>query len=109
MTGNRHISEEELALHAMQALDGEESAAVRLHVSECAACRAQLAEISGDLALVGMSVEQHAIPDGARERFVDRITAGPARPTTTSTSTTATPASCSPWACPWPITSASSP
>ena len=80
MTDNRHISEEELALYAMQALDGEEPAAVRLHVSECAACREQLAEISGDVALVGMSVEQHAIPDGARERFVDRITAGPARP-----------------------------
>jgi hypothetical protein len=80
MTDNRHISEEELALHAMQALDGEESAAVRLHVSECAACREQLAEITGDLALVAMSVEQQAVPDGARERFTDRITAGPARP-----------------------------
>jgi hypothetical protein len=80
MTDNRHISEEALALHAMQALDGEESAAVRLHVSECALCREQLAEITGDLALVAMSVEQQAVPAGARERFADRIKAGPARP-----------------------------
>ena len=35
--------------------------------------REQLAEITGDLALVAMSVEQHAVPEGARRRFVDRI------------------------------------
>ncbi len=79
MTDDRHISLEELALHAMQALTSEESAAVRLHLSECAECREQLAEISGDLALVAMSVEQHPVPEGARERFVNRITATPAK------------------------------
>ncbi len=79
MNQDRHISQEELALHAMQALTSEESAAVRLHLSECAECREQLAEVSGDLALVAMSVEQHAIPEGARQRFIDRIaTAQPA-------------------------------
>lgn len=78
MTDNRHISAEELALHAVQALTSEESAVVRLHLSECAECRKQLAEITGDLALVAMSVEQHPVPEGARQRFVDRITAAPA-------------------------------
>ena len=77
MTDDRHISQEELALHAMQALTTEESAAVRLHLSECAQCREQLAEISGGLALVAMSVEQHPIPEGARQRFIDRISATP--------------------------------
>lgn len=75
MTDGRHISQEELALHAMQALTSEESAAVRLHLADCAECRRQLAEITGDLALVAASVEQHALPEGARRRFVDRITA----------------------------------
>ena len=56
MTDPSHISQEELALHAMQALSSEESAAVRLHLSECAMCRNELAAISGDLALVAMSV-----------------------------------------------------
>ena len=79
MTDPRHISQEELALLAMQALSLEESAAVRLHLSECADCRDQLAEISGDLALVAMSVEQHAVPEGARQRFVDRIATDAAR------------------------------
>ena len=76
MTDNRHLSAEELAQHAVQALTSEESAAVRLHLSECAECRDQLAEITGDLALVAMSVEQHPVPEGARQRFIDRITAG---------------------------------
>jgi hypothetical protein len=75
MTDDRHISQEELTLHAMQALTSEESAAVRLHLSDCAACRKELAEVSGDLALVAMSVEQHAVPEGARQRFIDRIAA----------------------------------
>jgi hypothetical protein len=79
MNQDRHISQEELALHAMQALTSEESAAVRLHLAECAECRKELAEVSGDLALVAMGVEQHAVPEGSRQRFVDRIaTANPA-------------------------------
>jgi hypothetical protein len=79
MTDGRHISQEDLALHAMQALASEESAAVRLHLAECAECRQQLAEITGDLALVAASVEQHAVPEGARQRFMDRSATAPAR------------------------------
>ena len=79
MTDERHISQEELALHAMQALTSEESAAVRLHLLECAECREKLAEVSGDLAVVAMSVDQHPVPEGARQRFIERIaTAHPA-------------------------------
>jgi Anti-sigma-K factor rskA len=80
MNEDRHISQEELALHAMQALTSEESAAVRLHLAECAECRKQLAEITGDLALMAMSAEQHPVPEGARQRFIDRIAT--ARPET---------------------------
>ena len=72
MTDGRHISQEDLALYAMQALLPEESADLRLHLNSCAECRHELAEISGDLALVAMSVEQHAVPEGACQRFVDR-------------------------------------
>jgi anti-sigma-K factor RskA len=75
MTDNRHISQEELALHAMQALSTEESAAVRLHLSGCGECRDHLAEISGDLALVAVSVDQHPVPEGARQRLIARIAA----------------------------------
>jgi anti-sigma-K factor RskA len=59
----------------MQALSREESAGLRLHLAECAECREQLAEIAGDLALVAMSVEQHDVPEGARQRLLERISA----------------------------------
>ncbi len=76
MSSTPHISQDDLALYAMQTLSSEESAAVRLHLAECAECGAQLAEFTGDLALVAMGVEQQAIPEGARERFVKRIQGG---------------------------------
>lgn len=75
MTGSAHIPEETLALYALAALSAEESAAVRLHLSECEICRTELAKAHGDLALVALSVEQHPLPEGARLRFLDRIAA----------------------------------
>ena len=73
MTGNAHIPEETLALLARGALSPEESAAVRLHLSGCEICRAQLARAHGDFALVALSVEQRRLPEGARQRFLNRI------------------------------------
>jgi hypothetical protein len=73
MTDREHISQEDLALFAMQALSSEETAAVRAHLASCAHCRAELAELSGDLALVGLAVEQHPLPEGARQHFIDRV------------------------------------
>lgn len=75
MTGNRHIPEEDLALYAMQALAPQESASVQAHLADCAQCRAQLAEVSGDLALLAAGVEQQPLPEGARQRFLDRLQA----------------------------------
>jgi anti-sigma-K factor RskA len=48
---------------------------VRLHLSDCPTCRAELSEITSDLAFVATSVEQHPLPQGARQRFVSRIAA----------------------------------
>jgi anti-sigma-K factor RskA len=80
MTDGRHIPQDDLALHAMQALSPEESAVVRAHLAECAACRGELAELAGDLALVAVGVEQHAVPAGARERFLQRVADDAAAP-----------------------------
>lgn len=74
MTERQHITQDDLALYALQALSKEESAAVREHLSECAVCRSELARLEGDLAMVALSVEQHPLPEGARERFATRIT-----------------------------------
>ena len=70
-----HIPQEDLILYAMQTLSKEESAAVRLHLNECETCRGELAAAQGDLALVAMGVEQLPLPEGARQRFIDRISA----------------------------------
>jgi hypothetical protein len=57
----------------MQAMQSHELAAVRLHLEQCDACKRALAEVNGDLALVAMSVEQKPLPEGARQRFVERL------------------------------------
>jgi anti-sigma-K factor RskA len=50
----------------------------RISLQNCAPCRTELAEICGDLALLGIAVEQHPLPEGARERFLKRIGTSPA-------------------------------
>jgi hypothetical protein len=75
MMQDEHIPQEDLVLYAMQAMQSHELAAVRLHLDGCDVCRRALAEANGDLALVAMSVEQKALPEGARQRFVERLAA----------------------------------
>jgi anti-sigma-K factor RskA len=77
MTGNGHISQEDLASYAMQNLSLDETASIRAHLQTCEACRAELALVQGDLALLGISVPQQPLPEGARERFLARIAASP--------------------------------
>ena len=91
MTDGRHISQEDLALFAMQALSLEESAPIRVHLADCAQCRAELAELTGDLALVAMSVEQHPVPEGARQRFLNRVAADAQSATPAPKSSTVAP------------------
>jgi hypothetical protein len=77
MTDRIHIPQEDLVLYGMHALPSAEVATIREHLSECADCRAELAQISGDLALAAMSAPQHPLPQGARDRFLERIGAQP--------------------------------
>jgi anti-sigma-K factor RskA len=73
MTDGRHIPQDDLSLYAMGVLTPPEAAQVRAHLDTCGLCRDELAAAAGELALVAMSVEQHAVPQGARQRFLDRI------------------------------------
>jgi Anti-sigma-K factor rskA, C-terminal/Putative zinc-finger len=73
LTSTRHIPQEDLALYAIQALSPDENRQVQAHLDECPECRAALAEVLADAALVCMSVEQQTLPDGARQRFLARI------------------------------------
>ncbi len=73
MNNGSHIPEEDLALFAMHALSEDETAVLREHLAACPECRDELAGLNADLVLMSASVEQHAIPEGARERFLARI------------------------------------
>ena len=73
MSTKPHIPQEDLALYAMQALTPEEQRAAQAHLGVCAYCRAALAETLPDVAVVGMSAEQQAPPEGARQRLMARI------------------------------------
>ena len=75
MTADAHIPQEDLALYALQALSEEETAAVRAHLKTCAVCRNEVAELSGDLALVALSAEPQPLPEGAKERLLAKIAA----------------------------------
>jgi hypothetical protein len=77
MTDAQHISQDDLALYALQSLSHDECAELRGHLSNCDECRIELAKLTGDLAMVALSVDQHPIPEGARERFVRRIAGNP--------------------------------
>jgi hypothetical protein len=73
MMQGEHIPQEDLVLYALQAMRSHELAAVRVHLDQCADCRRALAEVNGDLALVAMSVDPKPLPEGARERFMERM------------------------------------
>lgn len=90
MNGGTHIAQDDLALYAMGDLRGEELKQVRDHLQGCAECREEARAIAEDLAAIGMSVEQHAVPAGARQRFVESLggeakTQSPKRAETTVT------------------------
>jgi len=61
----------------MQALTPEEERTALAHIDVCAYCRAALAEAMADASLVGLSVEQQAPPNGARQRLMARIASTP--------------------------------
>lgn len=79
MITEEHIPHEDLILFAMQAMRSHELAAVRVHLDRCAECRQALAEVNGDLALLAVSVEQKPLPEGARDRFIARMSSTPSR------------------------------
>ncbi len=73
MTPELHPELDDLIRYCMGTPNAEDDAAttdrVRKHVAECADCRAQVAQLSSDLALVAMAVPQIAPPAGAKDRL----------------------------------------
>ena len=61
---------DDLALFALDALEGEERAALERHVAECAACRQELERLRGDVALLALTAAGPAPPERARKRLM---------------------------------------
>jgi anti-sigma-K factor RskA len=68
---------EDLALHAMGALEGEERAMLEKHLASCERCRQELANFRGDLALMAMATSGPKPPARPRQRLLDAIAKEP--------------------------------
>jgi anti-sigma-K factor RskA len=72
---------EDLAVHALGTLQGQELAALERHLDGCAACRQELEELRGGMALLAMSTGGPRPPQRARQRLLDAIAKEPRVPT----------------------------
>lgn len=84
MTNGTHIASEDLAALAMRNAAPSEAAALDAHLAHCGQCRAEFEKLSSELAMVAMSVDQKHLPEGARERFLQRIASSSAASTVAS-------------------------
>jgi len=65
--------EEDLALYALQALEGPERVALEQHLAGCAACRLELEQLRGDGALLALSTTGPKPPLRARQRLLNAV------------------------------------
>jgi hypothetical protein len=68
-----HVPHEDLAIYAMQCMNGEESSTIALHVEQCPECRAELEAVRSDLAAYAMTAEMHSPPALARQRLLKQV------------------------------------
>lgn len=75
MNGANHIPQDDLYLFALQLLPDAEMQAAAQHLRQCAACRAEVAAIQGDMAAYALSTEMKAPPAEARDRLLRQVAA----------------------------------
>jgi anti-sigma-K factor RskA len=71
---------EDLALYALDALQGEARAQIEQHLATCASCRLELEQLRGDTALLAMSATGPRPPQRARQRLLDAVAREPRLP-----------------------------
>ena len=72
---------EDLALHALGALEGEGRTSLEKHLETCPACRLELDQLRGDVALMAMATTGPNPPQRARQRLLDAVAKEPRVPT----------------------------
>ena len=70
---------EDLALYALGVLQGDERVALEKHLEGCAACRRELEQLRGDMALVALSTAGPLPPRRARQRLLGTVAREPRR------------------------------
>lgn len=73
MNTANHLSQDDLALFALQLLPDDELKAAVDHMEHCEACREEVARLQGDLVTYAMTAEMHSPPAQARERLLHRV------------------------------------
>src|SRR6266851_1477324 len=77
---NEHEQYADLALYALDALDGEERVRLDAHLAACAACRLELEQLRGDTALLALSAAGARPPQRARQRLLNAVAREPRGP-----------------------------
>ena len=72
---------EDLALHALGVLEGDERVTLERHLDGCADCRRELEQLRGDMALMALSTGGPTPPRRARQRLMDTVAREPRRVT----------------------------
>lgn len=71
--------DEDLALYALGSLTGDERTLLEKHLEECSACRRELEQLRGDMALMAISVGGPKPPARARQRLLNAVAREPRR------------------------------
>jgi anti-sigma-K factor RskA len=71
---------EDLALHALGALEGEGRTSLEKHLENCPACRLELEQLRGDMALMAMATTGPKPPQRARQRLIEAVAKEPRVP-----------------------------
>lgn len=64
---------EDLALHALGVLEGDERVTLEKHLEGCAGCRRELEQLRGDTALLALSTGGPTPPRRARQRLLEAV------------------------------------
>jgi anti-sigma-K factor RskA len=72
MSGHEQFAED-LALYALNALEGEDRANLERHLATCSACRLELEQLRGDGAMLALSVMGPKPPQRSRQRLLDAV------------------------------------
>src|SRR5438552_18600445 len=71
---------DDLALHALGSLEGEQRTSLEKHLETCPACRLELDQLRGDMALMAMATTGPKPPQRARGRLLEAVAKEPRVP-----------------------------